>query len=144
VLDEHGLRRVLALFLRELVANEIGVDRAAERHVDAACVDAVGLADREEALAECAVDEHERAVAARQRVGDRGLHRAGAGGCEREHVTLRTQEILERARQRCEQRRELGTAVVDHRSGRRGEHRLRHHGGTRDPEILGAIHVLSL
>jgi hypothetical protein len=34
--------------------------------------------------------------------------------------------------------------VIDHGSGRRGEHSLWHHGRARDSEVLGAIHVLSL
>ena len=144
VLEHDGLRAVLALLLRELLANELGVDRAAERDVDAASVNAVGLADRIEALAERAVDEDERSVATRQRVRDRGFHRAGARRGERENVTLRAQEVLQRARERGQQRGELGAAVIDHRSGRRGEHALRHHGRSWDSEVLGAVHVLSL
>jgi hypothetical protein len=36
VLEHDGLRAVFALLFRELLANELGVDRAAERDVDAA------------------------------------------------------------------------------------------------------------
>src|SRR6185503_14571843 len=144
VLEHDGLRAVLALLLRELLANELGVDRAAQRDVDATSVNAVRLADRIEALAERAVDEDERSVAARERVRDGRFHRAGARRGEGEHITLRAQEVLQRARECGQQRGELGAAVVDHRTGRRGEHALGHHGRSWDSEVLGAVHVLSL
>src|SRR6266542_3944574 len=84
VRDEDGLRGVLALLLRELVADEIGLDRAAPRHVDPPRVHAVRLADGGEPLAERAIDEQQRLVAARERVGDRGLHPTGARRGEEE------------------------------------------------------------
>src|SRR5213075_3252962 len=74
VRDEDRLRGVLALLLRELVANEIGLDRAAVGNVDAPRIDSVGLADRGEALAERAAAEHEDLVAGRERVCDGGFH----------------------------------------------------------------------
>src|SRR5438874_10242600 len=63
VRDEDGLRGILAFLLRELVAYEIGLDRSAVGDVDAPSVNAVGLADRGEALAERAAAEHKRLVA---------------------------------------------------------------------------------
>src|SRR5439155_1523837 len=83
--------------LRELVANEVGLDGAAVRDVHTTRVDAVGLADRREALAEGAAAEDEDLLAGRQRVRDRRLHAAGPGGGEHEDVLLRAEEVLERA-----------------------------------------------
>src|SRR5881397_813850 len=49
VLDQDRLRAVPTFFLRELIAHQVRLDRAPERHVDAASFDAIGLADRVEA-----------------------------------------------------------------------------------------------
>src|SRR5207302_3022139 len=67
VRDQHGLRGVLALLLRELIANEVGLDRSAVGNVDAPRVHAVGLADRGEPLAERAPALHEHLAARRDR-----------------------------------------------------------------------------
>jgi len=107
---------------------------------DAPSVDSVRLADRGEALAESAAAEHEHLVAGRERVRDRGLHAARPRCGQEQDVVLGSQEILKRARQSREQRRELGTAMIYQGSRRRGEHRLRNERGTRNAEVLRTVH----
>ena len=138
--DEDCFRGVLSLLFGELVADEIGLDGATVRNVNAPCVDAIRLADRGEALAERAAAEDEGLIAGRQRVRDGGLETPRAGRAEEQYVVLGAEEILQRAGQGREQRGELRAAVVYQRSRRRGEHRLRNERGTRDAEVLRTVH----
>ena len=109
-------------------------------YVDASSVDPVCLADRGEALAECAAAENERLVAGRECVRDRGLESRRARCGEEQNVVLRAEEILQSASQGREQRGELGTAVIYQRSRRRGEDRLRNECRTWDAEVLRTVH----
>ncbi len=139
--DENGLRAVLALLLRELLADEVGLDGAAPRDIDAAGLDAVRLAHRGEALAERAVHEEEDAVAARERVHDRGFHAPGPRDGEEEDVAFGVEEVLERPGQAGHESGELGPTVVDHRPCRCVEHGLGDKRRTRDPQVLRPIHM---
>ena len=65
------------------------------------------------ALAEFSGGEDQDAVAGRGEVGDRGLHGAGAGRGEQQHVVFGADEDLELGEDFLEEGAELGGAVVD-------------------------------
>ena len=72
-----------------------GDGHLAPRVVDALHVEAVVLADLDPALAERAGDDDRDLVARAGEVRDRGLHRAGAGRAEEQHLALGAEDLLE-------------------------------------------------
>jgi hypothetical protein len=92
------------------------------------------------ALAELALRDGEDALARREDVDDRRLERAGSRRREDEHLVLRTEHRPESLLREREDLGEVGRAVMEHRSGERGEHLGRHRGGAGRQELLRARH----
>ncbi len=131
---EHGLRRLRHAGERRL--EPLRSDRLAPFDVQVGHLAAVGLAQLEPALAELARGGDRDAVAGRDQVGDRRLHRAGPRGGEGEDLVGGLEDVpqpLERRRVHLDERR---GAVVGDRLG----HHLAH--GRRQRRRPGGHQVL--
>src|SRR3989441_10314812 len=95
------------------VAQHVGLDGAAERHVEPDALFAAGTHQVGEALAERAVDERQRAVP--YAVPHRHLHEAGRRGGTHEHRTGSPEQPGERCFHPGEQLLHRSRAVSDHR-----------------------------
>ena len=72
-----------------------GLTTCAVGHGDHVGVQAVGLGDLGPALAEFSGDADDHFVAAREEVGHGGVHGAGAGSGEHQHIVRRAHDFLE-------------------------------------------------
>src|SRR5215470_5251273 len=82
--------------------------------------------------------EHQYAVAGRQRVDERGLPRAGAGGRVGHDRASRLEHFMETLEDLVREARELGAAVIDRRPVDRPQHPIRHVGGAGDLQEVAA------
>ena len=88
------------------------------------------------ALAKLAAVDVDRMLARREQVGHRRFHRAGAAGCEQDHLLARAEQRAYALARLVEHGAELGRAMVDHRTRHLQQHFGRNRCGTGRKQIF--------